>query len=209
MLCRLSSSQFFRAIVSVVVVAAAKADNVYDWEPSVSLLADLDEPAGWCLDIFGFTRGPTALNCNIIQMHTCKEQGADTQFEYDSDMEALRAVNFDGVVNFDGSCGPATDPAERGCIEVNGPIEAGATLRLAVCDGSPEQTFKVDEDDDDKLLIVIEAEDEDLCLVAGAQSEVAGPFQARDLFLADCETTQADLKSWSIAPFGSSSRRNK
>ncbi|EJK57066.1 hypothetical protein THAOC_22931, partial [Thalassiosira oceanica] len=60
---------------------AVDAVNVFNWTPSVSLTASFDVAEGLCPDIAGFR---ASLNCQApLQLHTCKAQGADTQFVMD------------------------------------------------------------------------------------------------------------------------------
>ncbi|CAK0891103.1 unnamed protein product, partial [Prorocentrum cordatum] len=52
------------------------------------LLDNLDEPNGWgyCIDITGPV--PFTTGCPQVQGHSCKEEGADGQFEYDEELLA-------------------------------------------------------------------------------------------------------------------------
>jgi len=183
-------------LASLLFTAAnIKAESPFSWEPSVSLTDGLDEPQklGFCLDIFGFR---TSLNCqNPMQAHSCKEAGADTQFEYHSETKALRAVNFDA------GCNSITNVPEnnnsRACVVASSTgIEEKATLSLAECDKSESQTFTVVTNKISHELHVGTS----LCLAVSDTTRQAGQYVARDLYLADCNSTPEELKSWTITP---------
>lgn len=171
----------------LLLFTAVKADNPYDWSPSVSFTDNLDEPNdfGFCIDIQGFNAN---INCaGTLQAHSCKEAGDDTQFEFKNN--ALRAVTFNA--NCDAAVREGGD--DRACVQVVGDIVEGATLTLRECDGSPEQTFEFI---DGELRIGSDG----MCIVASTVLRQAGRFVARALFLSSCEETAAEFKVFTITP---------
>ena len=170
-----------------------RSDNAYDWEPSVSLYGDLDEPRklGFCIDIKGFGSG---INCDSLQAHSCKKAGADTQFEYHSATKALRAVNFDS------NCDVTSSANDRACVVVSGDLVDGASLGLTQCDDSSEkQTFEAKQSKSGYVLLAGGAPT-GLCLAVSDTTRSAGSYVARNLFIADCFSTDATLLIWTVSP---------
>ena len=100
-------------------------------------------------------------------LHSCKPRGGDVQFMYD-DQGQIKSATFDDL-----------------CLDVsNG-------FALTRCTGGAGQVFTWSDTAELRL-----AADPELCLASAPESRRAGPFVARDLVLADCETTPVDLKTW-------------
>lgn len=160
------------------------ADNIYDWVPSISLTDELGEPelAGFCLDVSGFGAG---INCNQLQTHSCKRQGADTQFEYDPSKNAIKATNYAA------DCSSSSSDSDKACVVVTSAIQEGATLGLAACDGSAAQTFELV---DGQFRIA----DGMLCLGGSSELRAAGSFWARSLSLFDCASTDPIYTTWTV-----------
>jgi len=176
------------------------ADSPFDWEPSVSLTADLDEPQQWgfCIDIRGW-RG----NCDELQARSCKTSGDDTQFEYDLSTKALRAVNYSFNCNYS----PSTPSNNRACVKVSDDFDAmvdGVGFALGQCDGSERQTFELVEVDSSNSSFELHA-GTGLCLSVSDTSMIPGPGAPalavmRFLTLSDCDSVPAELKAWTIRP---------
>ena len=83
------------AVSFLALLSLVSATHPYNWNPSVSLVDDSDEPDGngFCPDIVGFGSG---LNCDRLHAHSCKPQGSDTQFMYHVETSTIRSVNYDG-----------------------------------------------------------------------------------------------------------------
>jgi hypothetical protein len=145
----------------------------------------LDEPneLGYCIDISG---AGSSLDCGATQAHSCKPGGQETQFTFDAASGAIKAVNYDG------NCGTGGG----GCLAVSGSPSAGSELLIATCDGSPGQTFVYSAEGSFVL-----GEAGALCLAVAEESRAANQYLgtlARDLFLADCDTTGAVYTTWTV-----------
>ena len=143
-------------------------------EPVIYLADNIDEQEalGWCIDTLG--RGWS----EQLQTHSCKPQGGDVQFAYDSEARRIMSVEFPGK-----------------CATLNESADAEVPFDLLDCDAtSTSQSFIYDAE---ALEFTLES-DRDLCLAAGAESRTAGPYMARDLELAPCASTDAALKQWIV-----------
>jgi hypothetical protein len=171
----------------LLVAVVVRADNPFDWPPSVSLPANLEEPEGlgFCIDIAVF--GASLVNCaGSLQAHSCKQAGTYTQFEYIE--KSLQ------VVNYDAACGVSADSGTVcACVQVSGEIAEGASLTLAECNDSQKQTFGLVNNE-------LRVGSGSMCLVASTTLQQAGRFVARDLFLSGCATTSGEHKEWTITP---------
>jgi hypothetical protein len=136
-------------LASISLLDGTSAANLFDWTPSVSLAENHGVAEGLCLDIAGFGEN---LDCaGTLQLHTCKQEGSDTQFAYDGSTHQIRSVNFDA------NCGSTTtddgdDTSSFGtCLQVDRCGIVGDTLGLAPChqndDGVDDaQSFVLQED---------------------------------------------------------------
>lgn len=163
------------------------AANVFDWTPSISLSDNFGVAEGLCPDIAGFGAN---LNCDtVMQLHTCKRQGDDTQFVYDFTTKAIRSVNYDP------SCQSTSGAAEDGaCVTIDGTIAAGANLRLDSCDGGMDQSFEVYVDGKIKS-----ASDPELCLAKTSDVGPAGPNERTDFALAECDSADPLDVTWTVS----------
>ena len=179
---------FLFFLVSLWNDGVVDAANLYDWEPSVSLTGSFGVPEGLCLDIAGFGAN---LNCNgVLQLHTCKSQGADTQFLFDFETGEIRSVNYDS------DCQSITDNGEDligACVTINGNIATGNNLRLAECNGVIEQSFGFSADG-----TIRTTENSDLCLAKSSGVGPAGPMERTDFALMDCETAESLDVTWTV-----------
>ena len=100
-------------------------------------------------------------------LHSCKPRGGDVQFMHD-DQGQIKSATFDDL-----------------CLDVS---EGFALTR---CAGGAGQVFTWSDTAELRL-----ASAPDLCLARAPESRRAGPFVARDLVLASCETTPINLKTW-------------
>jgi len=167
------------------------SDNTWDWEPSVSLTADLDEPRklGFCIDIKGYGQG---INCDSLQAHSCKESAADTQFEYYSEKKALRSVNYDANCESDPSAN------NRACVMVSGTLVDGATLGLAQCDDSLENQIFEAKESDGHYELRAGGTSTGLCVAVSDTTRIAGSYVARNLSITECSSTAKELRTWTI-----------
>ncbi|WP_158850512.1 hypothetical protein [Algibacter sp. L1A34] len=142
--------------------------------PLIHLADNLDEQdeLGWCID----TRGNGF--AEDLHAHSCKPDGGDVQFYYNEETNQICSAEF---VDF--------------CVEMTGgPIE-GMTLRLVDSDpNSSEQKF-IYHDESGEFR---PDGNNNLCLVAGATSAVAGIYMSRTLTLELISNTDVSLKKWVI-----------
>ena len=159
-------------LVSVSAVAAPPV--LQTPEPVIYLADNIDEQEelGWCIDTLG--RGWS----EQLQTHSCKPQGGDVQFAYDSEARRIVSVEFPGK-----------------CATFNESASAGVSFDLLDCSSvSAIQSFIYDTE---TLEFTLEG-DRSLCIAAGTESRTAGPYMARDLVLAPCASTDAALKQWVV-----------
>merc|ERR1711933_343307 len=112
-----SNSFIVVAFCSFLVV---HAENIYDWSPSISLTDNHEVERGLCLDIAGFR---ASLQCDsALQLHTCKEAGADTQFQWlrSEPPDPSRDLHYGliKVVNYNIDCDEIDDDSERNACVV-------------------------------------------------------------------------------------------
>lgn len=185
--------RFYSLIFVLLLISTCKADNAFDYEPSVSVTSDLDEPQqlGFCIDIYG---SGSSMECDNMQTNSCKESGDDAQFEYHSPTKSLRAVNYDA--NCDQISASSTE--SRGCIKVNDDnIVDGATLGLDECDESMDSQIFTAVESNGNFELHIGA---NFCLVVSDTTRPAGPGVARDLMISTCDSVPEELKTWTIRP---------
>lgn len=167
-----------RPLLSLLLLVAAWAiaapPELQTPEPVIYLADNMDEQEalGWCIDTLG--RGWS----EQLHTHSCKPEGGDVQFAYDSEARRIVSVEFPGK-----------------CATLNESADAEVAFDLLDCAAtSATQSFNYDAE---ALEFTLEG-DRDLCLAAGAESRTAGPYMARDLELAPCATTEAALKQWIV-----------
>ncbi|MBY5933951.1 RICIN domain-containing protein [Tateyamaria omphalii] len=158
----------------LAIPAVAEEPQVQSPSPIIYLADNLDEVdgLGWCIDTLG--RGFS----EQIQAHSCKPQGGDTQFRYDTDTGALQSVEFDGK-----------------CMTLSAPESDTVPFGLLDCEpGTDSQSFEYDALSKEFRLTT----DPSQCVVVAEDSRTAGPFMSRDLTVKPCATVDASLKRWVI-----------
>lgn len=166
--------QMLLLLLPVTVSAVAAPPELQTPEPVIYLADNIDEKdaLGWCIDTLG--RGWS----EQLQTHSCKPQGGDVQFAYDSEARRIASVEFPGK-----------------CATFNESASAGVSFDLLDCSSvSAIQSFIYDTE---TLEFTLEG-DRSLCIAAGTESRTAGPYMARDLVLAPCASTDAALKQWVV-----------
>lgn len=152
--------------------AYADAPMIQTPSPVIHLVDNLDEQdqLGWCIDTLG--RG----FAERLQAHSCKPQGGDVQFFFETETGLVKSVEFADY-----------------CM-ANQPDDS-TTFGLVTCDeGADEQHFVFDMTTQE----IRPSMEPTQCVVVGSQSRSAGPFMSRDLLLAECSATDAILKKWVI-----------
>ena len=168
------------------------ASNAFDWSPSVSLTENFGVDEGLCIDIVGFGAN---LNCNgLLQLHTCKERGDDTQFFFDVEAREIRAVNYNR------RCDEIPDDVaeQDACVTIVWPTarRAVGNLRLAECIGSEDQEFEYS-GTDGTIRPTINL---DLCLAKTSDVGPAGSNERTDFTLAKCQMMDASNIAWTVVP---------
>jgi len=173
--------------------------NPYAPGPNVYLadLVDNDNPWGYCLDIAG---SPPHPQCDSIQGHTCKSDGADTQFRYDPDTGSIVSQNFNGICNpmYDGEQDGRIWQADLnntrgGCLRVAGSLEAGTQLVMVEC-RAPDSLQKFRYTPSRQFAVV----NTSLCLVLGQERAEQDGFSSRTAELQDCASWPAELSTWEV-----------
>ncbi len=142
--------------------------------PIIHLADNLDEKdkLGWCIDTEG--RGFS----ETLHAHSCKPEGDDVLFRYDSETLQICSVAYPGF-----------------CAAMVGGPRQGMTLGLVKSDPtSPDQKFTYDKESGEFR----PQEDSTLCLAVGGESEAAGPYMSRVLTLKPHASTERSLKEWVI-----------
>ncbi len=164
----------FVLLLPVAMSVGAAPPELQTPGPVIYLADNIDEQdeLGWCIDTLG--RGWS----EQLQVHSCKPQGGDVQFAYDGETRRIMSVEFPGK-----------------CATLNESTSAGVAFDLLDC--SPEAAAQSFIHDPETLEFTPES-DHSLCIAAGGESRVAGPYMARDLVLAPCASTDAALKQWVV-----------
>jgi len=142
----------------------------------VRLVAALDEPEFYCLDLAGWGR-----NLQLddpLQTHTCKNRNPqDQMFHFDGGR--LKVSLYDRCVQVGGSSGLTL---------------AGSAVLARPCSDNPLQKLSLDEDGR------IRVAETNYCLAAGADSaEASGPSHMwRTLTVTDCDAQSVELVTWQV-----------
>jgi len=142
----------------------------------IRLVASLDEPEFYCMDIAGW--GEHLRLDDPLQTHTCKVRGAaDQMFLFQNGRLEVSKYNR--------------------CLEVAGSGEstlAGSAVIARPCSDTPLQKLAIDSDGHIRL------GDTGYCLGAGAESmEASGPSHMwRTLTVMSCSDADGDLVTWQI-----------
>ena len=167
----------------VAIIYGLMFPNTFAWSappdlktpaPVIYLADNLDEKdrLGFCIDTVG--RGLS----DRLHAHSCKPQGGDVQFQFDTANGQIRSATFDNK-----------------CAALMEAPAPGVKLALLDCADGDEQRFTFATDNGE----FHPAGRNDMCLAVGPASRTAGPFMSRDLMLADCASTDAGLKRWIVA----------
>lgn len=145
----------------------------------IQLLDPLDEPEYYCVDVPGFGR---SLNLQgALTAHTCKPGAGDEMFQWDSP-----------------ESGQISMPAYDLCVEASGE-EAGSTLQLAGCSGSPLQQFLYD--DNGQIRLDQGADGGELCVTVGPEpgEPTGGPSHLRRMLtLETCSQVDESRTLWTV-----------
>ena len=175
------------ACLVIIQYQGAFGANVFDWMPSISLSENFGIAEGLCPDIAGFG---SSLNCGVImQLHTCKARGDDTQFFFDFDSNEIRSVNYDA------DCRSIEGGNNGACITVDGSISDGDNLRLSPCNQGIDQAFELSVDG--KIRTVANSV---LCLAKTSDVGPAGPNERTDFGLANCDAADPEDVTWTVDP---------
>ena len=142
----------------------------------VRLIAPLDEPEFYCLDLAGW--GDHLQLDDPLQTHTCKIKGRGDQMFFFED-NRLKVAGFDRCVQVAGSSGVTL---------------AGSSVIARPCSDNPLQELSMDDDG------YIHIGDSNYCLGTGSEStEAAGPSHMwRTLIAVQCGTTPVDRVTWQV-----------
>lgn len=142
----------------------------------VRLIAPLDEPEFYCLDLAGW--GDHLQLDDPLQTHTCKVKGGGDQMFYFED-NRLKVAGFDRCVQVAGSSGVTL---------------MGSSVLARACSDSPLQELSMDEDG------YIHIGESRYCLGAGSEStKASGPSHMwRTLVAVHCSTTPPNRVAWQV-----------
>jgi len=161
-------------LLLAAVPAIAAPPELQTPEPVIYLADNIDEQdqLGWCFDTRG--RGWS----EQLHTHSCKPAGGDVQFAYDEETRQIVSAEFPGK-----------------CAMLHGEAAAAVSFGLLDCSSSSSaQLFVYDAE----TLEFMPESDRSLCIAAGSESRTAGPYMSRDLELAPCASTEAELKRWIV-----------
>lgn len=148
--------------------------NIQSPEPIIYLADNLDEQdkLGYCIDTYGRDFNDT------LHVHSCKPSGNDVLFYYDEETQQICSATYQGF----------------SAAMIGGP-QVGMTISLVKSNPeSSEQKFIYDNESGEFR----PKENTKLCLVAGSESDDAGPYMSRTLSLQPRESTDKKLKTWII-----------
>ena len=142
----------------------------------VRLIAALDEPEFYCLDLAGW--GDHLQLDDPLQTHTCKKDGGADQMFYFED-NRLKVAGFDRCVQLAGSSGVTL---------------LGSSVLARPCGDNPLQDLSIDADG------YIKVGKTKYCLGTGSESaKASGPSHMwRTLVAVHCGTTPAEMVTWQV-----------
>ncbi|MEM8486847.1 MAG: ricin-type beta-trefoil lectin domain protein [Bacteroidota bacterium] len=161
-------------VLTTPFIAFAQAPVIKTEGTLIYLADNLNEEAklGWCIDTKG--RGLS----DQLHAHSCKPSGGDVQFSFDSDTGKIESVEYEGL-----------------CMTYSNPENEEIPFGLLDCmNDEPTQQFTYDAD---KMEIRYRA-DQSQCVAVAEPIREAGPYQSRDLILADCAGLHSSFKQWVI-----------
>ncbi len=162
------------AIVLLALLSGAQAEE--NGGQFIRLVAALDEPEYYCLDLAGW--GAHLQLDDPLQTHTCKNRGAEDQKFHFSNGQ-LKVSLYDRCVQVAGSSGNTL---------------AGSAIIARACSDNPLQRLSLGDDGR------IRFGDTGLCLGAGTESdEASGPSHMwRTLSAVACDNAPDDLATWQV-----------
>ena len=185
-----SLAMYLRAILIFIFIvqcsAATDASELPTIKPNLFLSnpidaflqSGLDNHYSYCPDIFG---KPGSNNCDrSLEARSCRIGGEDTQFEFDAASGSIKATNYNTYCS--GGAGP--------CLEVDS-IAANANMAMKACSGSANQKFEYA-----NCQLTIGG----LCVVVASTTATQTGLK-RQLFLADCASTDASRREWTVVTF--------
>lgn len=166
----------FATSLSLIIAQNALADapNIQTKGPVIHLADNLGEEAmlGWCIDTEG--RGLS----DQLHAHSCKPTGDDVLFSYAPNTGMIESVAYEAM-----------------CMAYNAPDNTANPFGLISCnDQDPTQKFVYDA----ATMEIHLASDASRCVTVSATIDDAGPYQSRDLILADCNELDTSFKQWII-----------
>jgi hypothetical protein len=156
------------------LASMAEAPVVQTKGALIYLADNLNEEAklGWCIDTEG--KGFS----DQLQSHSCKPEGADTQFSYDATSGMIQSVAYEG------KCMALSDPENTvnpfGLLDC---VKDDTTQQFIYDTGSME--FRI-------------SADESMCVTVAETINDAGPYQSRDLIFASCADLEPAFKQWVV-----------
>ena len=155
--------------------ASMAEEPVIQSEGALIYLADnLNENAklGWCIDTEG--KGFS----DQLQAHSCKPEGADTQFSFDATHSMIKSVAYEGK-----------------CMALSEPENTEIPFGLLDCvKDDVTQQFIYDTDSMEFHI----GSDESKCVTVAETIIEAGPYQSRDLIFASCADLDPSFKQWVV-----------
>ncbi len=165
----------FQTLTALLVMLLGSATSADDGDGDfVRLVAALDEPEFYCLDLAGWVRN--LLLDDPLQTHTCKGRGGEDQMFHFADGQ-LKVSLYDRCVQVAGSSGTTL---------------AGSAVLARPCSDNPLQKLTLE--DDGRIRVT----GTDFCLAAGTDStEASGPSHMwRTLTVASCSVGDESLLKW-------------
>jgi len=150
------------------------APDIQTKGPLIYLSDNLNEKKqlGWCIDTEG-----KGFN-NILQSHSCKPEGADTQFSYAPKTKNVKSVTFSNK-----------------CMSLNNSEHTTHPFGLVDCDSSNiKQKFIYNK----KTKEITSVYKPGTCVVVAKKIIEAGPYQSRDLLIKNCSEVEKTYKQWTI-----------
>jgi len=165
-----------------IVLAAASIPGWGQARLEIRLVAPLDEPRGYCVDMVGSKQ--RARIDRPLQAHTCYGYQGAIAVDQGIDPEALgagrvRFARFDVCMRIDGT-------------------QSGASLSLAPCADVREQRFQLTSDGEMRPTA---APDRCLTVAGGPSAEGAGGtpvHRRRALSLETCDAAHAERQRWQV-----------
>ncbi len=183
----------FGAVVLLLSVAHLQSfavpPDIKTLGPIIYLTDNLDEKdnLGYCIDTVG--RGLS----DRIHLHSCKPRGGDVEFTYDNKKQRIKSATFDNLCVELRTKRAIEDDAQT--LKIENKVEiTGSEFKLVRCRNKMMQRFTYNQFSNQIHLTGAD----NFCLVAGSESQTAGPFMSRSLELAHCVNIRPEYKTWTI-----------